>query len=98
MIRKLRRYFRADAAFAAPDIYEFLKKEGFSYGLRLKADTAFQDNIGRLLKRPVGRPPNEVRRTYASLRYQAGIGTGSVASWPSSSGTLASFTLVSASS
>ena len=65
---------------------------------RCITDTVLQDNIGRLLKRPVGRPPNEVRRTYVSLRYQAGIGTGSVASWPSSSGTLASFTLVSASS
>ena len=27
--RNLRRYFRGDAAFAAPDIYEFLESEGF---------------------------------------------------------------------
>jgi hypothetical protein len=30
-----------------------------------------QGKIGYLLKRPVGRPPHEVRRYYASLSYQA---------------------------
>jgi Transposase DDE domain group 1 len=30
-----------------------------------------QDKIGHLLKRPVGRPPHEVRRYYASFSYQA---------------------------
>jgi hypothetical protein len=30
-----------------------------------------QQKIGYLLKRPVGRPPHEVRRYYASFRYQA---------------------------
>jgi hypothetical protein len=30
------------------------------------------DRIGYLLKRPVGRPPNEVRRFDANLSYQAG--------------------------
>jgi hypothetical protein len=30
-----------------------------------------QDRIGYLLKRPVGRPPHEVRGYYASFRYQA---------------------------
>ena len=27
--RKLRRYFRADAAFALPEVYEYLEAEGF---------------------------------------------------------------------
>jgi ABC-type uncharacterized transport system substrate-binding protein len=31
-----------------------------------------QNRIGYLLKRPVGRPPNEVRRYYANFRRQAG--------------------------
>jgi hypothetical protein len=31
-----------------------------------------QDRIGYLLRRPVGRPPNEVRRSHASFTYQAG--------------------------
>ncbi len=28
--RKLRRYFRGDAAFARPEIYEFLEAEGYA--------------------------------------------------------------------
>ena len=35
--RKLRRYFRADAAFANPDVYGFLEGEGFKYAIRLRA-------------------------------------------------------------
>jgi hypothetical protein len=31
-----------------------------------------QDKIGHLLKRPVGRPPQEMRRYYSSFSYQAG--------------------------
>jgi hypothetical protein len=64
-------YFRGDAAFANPEIYEFLEAEGASYTIRLPANQVLQDKIGYLLKRPVGRPPHEVRRYYASFRYQA---------------------------
>src|SRR5438876_11203961 len=38
---------------------------------RLPANRVLQDKIGYLLKRPVGRPPQEVRRYYASFSYQA---------------------------
>src|SRR3954453_10656541 len=38
---------------------------------RLPANQVLQDKIGYLLKRPIGRPPYEVRRYYASFRYQA---------------------------
>jgi len=34
-----------------------------------------QDRIGYILTRPVGRPPNEVRRSYANFTYQAGSWT-----------------------
>ena len=64
-------YFRGDAAFANPEVYEFLEAEGASYTIRLPANQVLQDKIGYLLKRPVGRPPHEVRRYYASFRYQA---------------------------
>ena len=70
--RKLRRYFRGDAAFASPDIYEFLEAEGYTYAIRLKANKVLQESIGHLLTRPVGRPPNHVRRFHASFNYQAG--------------------------
>ncbi len=35
--RDLRRYFRADAAFANPEVYEFLEAEGYKYTIRLPA-------------------------------------------------------------
>ena len=66
-----RLYFRGDAAFANPDIYEFIEVEGMGYAIRLPATRVLQEKIGYLLKRPVGRPPHEMRRYYASFRYQA---------------------------
>jgi len=66
-----RLYFRGDAAFANPEIYELLEAEGGGYAIRLPANRVLQDKIGYLLKRPVGRPPHEVRRYYASFSYQA---------------------------
>jgi hypothetical protein len=70
--RKRRRYFRGDAAFASPDIYEFLEAEGYTYAIRLKANAVLQESISYLLSRPVGRPPNHVRRFHTSFSYQAG--------------------------
>ena len=70
--RKVRLYFRGDAAFASPDIHEFLEAGGFLYAIRLKANAVLQESIAHLLTRPVGRPPNHVRRYYASFSYRAG--------------------------
>ncbi|HZA91895.1 MAG TPA: transposase, partial [Gemmatimonadales bacterium] len=39
--------------------------------IRLPANAVLQRRIAHLLKRPVGRPPQEVQRFYASFRYQA---------------------------
>ena len=69
--RKLRRYFRADAAFAKPEIYEFLEAEGYAYAIRLPTNAVLQEKISHLLTRPVGRPPNHVRVFHASFSYQA---------------------------
>ena len=66
-----RLYFRGDAAFANPEMYEFLEAEDISYTIRLPANRVLQDKIGYLLKRPVERPPHEVRRFFASVGYQA---------------------------
>ena len=65
-------YFRADAAFAMPAVYEFLEAERIKYVIRLPANPVLEGRIGYLLKRPVGRPPNEVQRFYANFTYQAG--------------------------
>jgi hypothetical protein len=66
-----RRYFRGDAAFVNPEIYEFLEAEGYGYAIRLPTNRVVQEKIGYLLSRPIGRPPLEVRRYYASFTYQA---------------------------
>ena len=70
--RTQRRYFRGDAAFASPDIYEFLEAEGYTYAIRLIANAVLQESIAHLLSRPVGRPPIHVRRFHASFSNQAG--------------------------
>jgi hypothetical protein len=64
-------YFRGDAAFGNPEMYEYLEAEGIGYAIRLPANRVLQERIGYLLKRPVGRPPHEVRRYFASFGYQA---------------------------
>ena len=66
-----RLYFRGDAAFASPEMYEFLEAERIGYTMRLPANRVLQEKIGHLLKRPVGRPPHEVRRYYTSFSYRA---------------------------
>ena len=68
-------YFRGDAGFANPEIYDYLEAEGVKYAIRLPTNRILQEKIGHLLTRPVGRPPNEVRRSYASFSYQAGSWT-----------------------
>jgi Transposase DDE domain group 1 len=60
----------ADAAFAMPEVYEFLEAERINYAIRLPANQVLQHRIGYLLKRPVGRPSNEVFP--CQFTYQAG--------------------------
>ena len=44
-----RRYFRGDAAFANPEIYEFLEAEGYGYVIRLPTNPILQGKIAYLL-------------------------------------------------
>jgi len=69
--KNLRRYFRADAAFAQPELYEHLEGEGFGYAIRLPANDALLRDIEFLLTRPVGRPSNAPVVWYAGFLYQA---------------------------
>jgi DDE family transposase len=69
--RDLRRYFRADAAFAQPELYEYLETAGFEYAIRLPANDALLRDIEPLLTRPVGRPSNRPVVWYAGFLYQA---------------------------
>ena len=40
--RGVRRYFRADAAFAKPDIYEYLEERRVFYAIRLPSNKVLQ--------------------------------------------------------
>ena len=73
-----RLYFRGDAAFANPEMCEFLEAEGIGYTIRLPANNVLQCRIGYLLKRPVGRPPHEVRRFYATFAQLPQLNLNSV--------------------
>jgi hypothetical protein len=49
-----------------------LEAEKIKYVIRLPANRVLQERIRYLLKRPAGRPSNDVRRSYANFTYQAG--------------------------
>ena len=68
----VRRYFRADAAFAKPDIYEYLEERQVLYAMRLPGNEVLQREIAPLLRRPVGRPPKRPVILYDDFWYQAG--------------------------
>ena len=67
----LRRYFRGDAAFANPDIYEFLEGESFWYAIHLPANDVLYRYVERLMGRPVGRPSHRSTVFHHSFTYQA---------------------------
>ena len=64
---KHRLYFRGDAAFASPKLYELLEAEGYWYAIRLKANAVLERQIAHLLKRPVGRPPKKPKVSLRQL-------------------------------
>ena len=69
--KTVRKYFRGDAAFAKPEIYEYLEEKGFLYAIRLPANQVLQEKIEHLLTRPVGRPPRKPVVWFADFKYQA---------------------------
>jgi len=64
-------YLRGDAAFASPDIYEYLEDKGILYAIRLKANNNLHREIDHLMTRPVGRPPRKPVVLFHSFSYQA---------------------------
>ena len=63
--------FRADAAFAKPEVYEALEERGVKYAIRIPANDILQRDIEELLKRPVGRPTKKPMVEYKGFLYQA---------------------------
>jgi hypothetical protein len=63
--------FRADAAFAKPEIYEALEKRGVKYAIRIPSNDSLERDINELLTRPVGRPGQKPVVWYKGFLYQA---------------------------
>jgi len=63
--------FRADAAFAKPEIYEALEERGVKYAIRIPANDSLERDIAELLTRPVGRPSDTPIVWYKGFLYQA---------------------------
>jgi len=51
--------FRADAAFAIPEVYEALEQRGVKYAIRIPYNDSLERDIAELLARPVGRPSHK---------------------------------------
>jgi hypothetical protein len=63
--------FRADAAFAKPEIYEALEERGVKYAIRIPSNDNLERDIAELLPRPVGRPSHQPLVEYKRFLYQA---------------------------
>ncbi len=63
--------FRADAAFAKPEIYEPLEERGVKYAIRIPSNDKLERDIAELVPRPVGRPSVKPLVEYKSFLYQA---------------------------
>ena len=70
-------YLRGDAAFAIPDIYEYLEDKGVLYAIRLPTNQVLSREIDHLMTRPVGRPSKKPKTFFHDFSYRA-------ASWKSS--------------
>jgi Transposase DDE domain group 1 len=67
----VRLLFRADAAFAKPEIYEYLERRSIGYAIRLRANEVLQREIAHLLVRPTEWPSRKPIVSYHDFAYQA---------------------------
>ena len=67
----VRLLFRADAAFAKPEIYEYLETRHIGYAIRLPANEVLQKEIAHLLVRPTKWPSQKPIVSYHDFVYQA---------------------------
>lgn len=86
--------FRAEAAFAKPEIYEALEERGVKYAIRLPANDRLERDLAELLTRPGGRATSrwwlrELPVPSSQLdQGPAGSGQGRVPGCPLGRGTL----------
>jgi hypothetical protein len=67
----LRLFFRGDAAFGKPEVYEYLEQETIGYTIRLSANAVLQREIAHLLVRPTERPSQKHIVSYHDFAYRA---------------------------
>jgi hypothetical protein len=65
-------YFRGDAAFASPEVYEYLEENGILYAIRIAGNQNLYAEIEHLMTRPVGRPSKKPKVFSHSFSYRAG--------------------------
>jgi hypothetical protein len=63
--------FRADAAFAKPEIYGALEERGVKYAIRIPANDNLQRDIEELQNRPAGRPSKKLLVEYKGFLYHS---------------------------
>jgi len=69
--KPMRKFFRGDAAFARPGVYEFLEAERYEYAIRLPANVRLYRRVKNLME-SAPEPPVEERVTfYATFSYRA---------------------------
>ena len=67
----VRLLFRADAAFAKPELYEYMEARRIGYAIRLSANDVLQREIAHLLVRPTEWPSRKPIVSYHDFAYQA---------------------------
>jgi len=67
----VRLLFRADAAFAKPELYDYLETRQIGYAIRLPANEVLQREIAHLLLRPTEWPSRKPIVSYHDFAYQA---------------------------
>jgi len=83
----VRLLYRADAAFAKPEVYNYLEEQAIGYAIRLPTNEVLQEHIWHLLSglwadRPSS-PSSGITTSYTGQR----VGSAHVGWWPKSSGT-----------
>ena len=68
--------FRADAAFAKPEIYETLERHDVDYAIRMPANKNLDLEIEGILFRPPGRPSCTPLVRYKARLAHIGMGSG----------------------
>jgi hypothetical protein len=67
----VRLLFRADAAFAKPEIYEYMESKHIGYAIRLPTNDVLQREIAHILVRPTEWPSRKPIVSYHDFAYQA---------------------------